>query len=123
MIWNFFKRRIPFYIRLRSDTIYVTRGYSGTHEIWGNQLGFSEKEKINSPRGFYWRETNELFFYVGGGTEFYATVAETIKERLIELFEKVGANDETIIYGGAIIGDDSFRGIHRYGTAREFLAV
>lgn len=102
--------------------VYSTTKYSGTHEDWANQLGLPKKAMDSWARGYYWQPSNQLFFYVGQYVSDYERATESVRKAIRSIFDKVGANADTIICGGVIVGEPGtvWQPIMTFGTITEF---
>lgn len=101
----FHRRRKAFFIR-PDGFIYLIENYPGTHEMYAKQNGLPLPVCMRDwARGFFWRDTNSLYFYVGHDTKDYRQVVDDVRRSIRQLLIKVGGNVLTQIHGGMIQGE------------------
>jgi hypothetical protein len=95
---DFHRKRIMFFITEDNILVIADVGMTWSHKQWATWMGHNWTYVCNEwIRGFYWPETNSIYFYIGD--DCFATNEDRFRTFQCNLITKLGCEDPSIYNG------------------------
>ena len=118
---EFHRKRIPFIVKPNNIVLCRHDKTPLSHAEWAEEIRLPS-HWITWLRGFYWPETNAIFFYTSANQRNYVGVALQFYTNINRIFNFVGADNETLIHGGMMPDEPGklWKPIKTFGTKKHF---